>query len=193
VQSIQPNVNTRRLVVEEGGFQYDSDSYAEDLPYWSMDYGETPHLVIPYTLTENDVGFVTPNGFSSGAQFCEHLKGTLRDLIEEGKNGTPKMMTVALHCRLARPGRVSGLAEFLDYAISYKKEVWIATRQQIADFWKKNHFPLGGGAPVKPWYLNDNNIPALSTLESIRGSLPKMPTFRKPANPKEALGEGDVI
>jgi hypothetical protein len=70
--------------------------------------------------------------------------------VDEGRAGSPKMMTIGLHCRLARPGRVSGLADFIDFAKSYKKEVWICTREQIADFWHENHFPMGAGSPVKP-------------------------------------------
>jgi hypothetical protein len=138
------------LVVQEGGFKYDSDSYADDLPYWTLDYGDVPHLIIPYTLSENDMRFTSANNFATGADFFQHLKETLKYLIEEGRAGGPKMMTVGLHCRLARPGRVAGLAEFLDFAKSYKKEVWICTREQIADFWHENHFPRGAGSPVKP-------------------------------------------
>lgn len=74
----KPNINTRKLVVEEGGFKYDSDSYADDLPYWTLDHGDEPHLVIPYTLCENDMRFVSPSNFSSGADFCQYLKDTLK-------------------------------------------------------------------------------------------------------------------
>ena len=73
----QPNINTRKLVIEEGGFLYDSDSYADDLPYWNTDYGK-PHLVIPYTLSENDMRFASPNGFSHGGEFSKYLKDSLR-------------------------------------------------------------------------------------------------------------------
>jgi hypothetical protein len=72
-----------------------------------------------------------------------------RYLIEEGKAGMPKMMTVGLHCRLAQPGRTSGLAEFIDYAKKYHKDVWFCTREEIADFWYENHYPVGGGSPMK--------------------------------------------
>ena len=75
----QPNTNTRKLVVEEGGFKYDSDSYADDLPYWSIDYGNgRPHLIIPYTLSENDMKFVSSSNMPTGKEFCEYLKDTLR-------------------------------------------------------------------------------------------------------------------
>ena len=146
---IQPNLNTRKLVVE-AGFKYDSDSYADDLPYWTLEYGEFPHLIIPYTLSENDMKFTAPNSFSHGGDFCKYLKDHLRYLMEEGRAGYPKIMSVGLHCRLARPGRVAGLAEFLDFVKSYGKDVWVCTREEIADFWKEEHFPKGVGSPIKP-------------------------------------------
>lgn len=143
----KPNVNTRRLVVEEGGFLYDSDSYADDLPYWTFDYGK-PHLIIPYTLSENDMRFVIPNGFSHGGAFAEHLKDSLRYLVEEGRRGSPKMMSVGLHCRLVgRPGRAAGLEEFIDYAKTFGDEVWICRRDEIARHWYKNHYPKEYGSP----------------------------------------------
>lgn len=145
----KPNVNTRRLIVEEGGFKYDSDSYADDLPYWTLDYGDNPHLIIPYTLSENDMKFCSPNNFATGSEFSMYLKETLAALVEEGKSGSPKMMSIGLHCRLMRPGRAKGLAEFIDYAKSFRKDVWICTREQIADFWYENHYPRGRGSPVK--------------------------------------------
>ena len=74
----QPNVNTRKLVVEEGGFKYDSDSYADDLPYWTLEYGEKPHLILPYTLSENDMRFVSSANFATGDDFCKYLKANLR-------------------------------------------------------------------------------------------------------------------
>lgn len=172
---LQPNVNTRKLVVEEGGFLYDSDSYADDLPYWSMDNGKKPHLIIPYTLSENDMRFVSPNGFSTGQQFSQYLKDTLKFLVEEGRAGHCRMMSVGLHCRIVgRPGRAAALADFMDFAKSYGKEVWICTRyetthqlirilvhyfvcltadplffgfdrEDIAKHWYDNHYPRGGG------------------------------------------------
>jgi hypothetical protein len=142
-------VNTRKYVVE-AGFKYDSDSYADDLPCWTLDYGEYPHLIIPYTLTENDMKFTSPNNFAGGADFGKYLKDHLRYLVEEGRAGHPKMMSVGLHCRLARPGRVAGLADFLDFVKSYGKDVWVCTREEIADFWKENQFPRGVGSPIKP-------------------------------------------
>jgi len=137
-------------LVVEAGFKYDSDSYADDLPYWTLEYGEYPHLIIPYTLSENDMKFTSPNSFAHGGDFCKYLKDHLKYLMEEGRAGYPKMMSVGLHCRLARPGRVAGLAEFLDFVKSYGKDVWVCTREEIADFWKNNHFPKGVGSPIKP-------------------------------------------
>jgi len=147
----QPNVNTRKLVVEEGGFKYDCDSYADDLPYWTHEYGGKPHLIIPYTLSENDMRFVSPANFATGAEFCTYLKDNLRYSVQEGREGHPTMMSVGLHCRLSRPGRVAGLAEFIEYAKSeFGNDVWICTREQIADHWYKNHLPVATeGHPEK--------------------------------------------
>eukprot|EP00977_Amphora_coffeiformis_P014577 scaffold4097_cov166-Amphora_coffeaeformis.AAC.34 len=94
--------------------------------------------------------FTAPNSFAHGGDFCKYLKDHLKYLMEEGRAGYPKMMSVGLHCRLARPGRVAGLAEFLDFVKSYGKDVWICTREEIADFWKDKHFPKGVGSPIKP-------------------------------------------
>ena len=141
----KPNVQTRRLCIEEGGFLYDSDSYSDDLPYWCHEVNPLkPHLIIPYTLSENDMRFASPNGFSHGSDFATYLKDSLRYLVEEGRRGSPKMMTVGLHCRLVgRPGRCAGLEEFIDYAKSFGKDVWICRRDEIARHWYKNHYPDG--------------------------------------------------
>lgn len=164
---LQPNVNTRKLIVE-AGFKYDSDSYADDLPYWTLDYGEYPHLIIPYTLSENDMRFTAPNAFGTGGDFCKYLKDHLKFLMEEGRAGYPKMMSVGLHCRLARPGRVAGLAEFLDFVKSYGKDVWVCTREEIADFWKENHFPKGVGSPIKP-PIAENEVETVTEDENTNG------------------------
>mmetsp|Transcript_35738 Transcript_35738/g.76337 ORF Transcript_35738/g.76337 Transcript_35738/m.76337 type:complete len:337 (+) Transcript_35738:58-1068(+) len=138
----KPNVNTRKLVVEEGGFLYDSDSYADDLPYWTREHGDRPHLVVPYTLSENDMRFASPNGFSNAGEFYGYLKDSLDYLAEEGRRGSPKMMSVGLHCRLVgRPGRAKGLEDFLDYAKSLGSDVWICRRDEIASHWYQNHYP----------------------------------------------------
>ncbi len=131
--------NTRRLVMEEGGFLYDSDSYADDLPYWVR--GEArPHLVIPYTLDNNDMRFATAQGFNSGDQFFAYLKDSFDTLYGEGVTA-PKMMSVGLHCRLVgRPGRSAALARFLDYVLRHD-EVWLTRRIDIARHWHAEHAP----------------------------------------------------
>jgi len=132
-----PSENTRRLVVEEGGFLYDSDAYDDDLPYWVRVDGK-PHLVIPYTLDANDMKFAVPPGFSSPSGFYEYLKDAFDVLYAEGKS-TPKMMSVGLHARLAgRPGRAAALARFLDY-VGGRDDVWIARRVDIARHWIATH------------------------------------------------------
>jgi putative urate catabolism protein len=129
--------NTRRLVVEEGGFLYDADSYADDLPYWNAEYGR-PHLVIPYTLDANDMRFATSQGFNSGDQFYAYLKDSLDVLHAEGKTA-PKMMSVGLHCRLVgRPGRAAALGRFLDYVQGHD-DIWVCRRIDIARHWHAQH------------------------------------------------------
>lgn len=129
--------NTRRLVVEEGGFLYDADSYADELPYWVHEYGK-PHLIIPYTLDNNDMRFTTAQGFNSGDQFFTYLRDAFDILYAEGET-TPKMMSVGLHCRLVgRPGRAASLARFLDY-VQQHDQVWICRRIDIAHHWYKYH------------------------------------------------------
>lgn len=129
--------NTRRLVVEAGGFLYDADSYADDLPYWIQDYGK-PHLVIPYTLDNNDMRFATNQGFNSGDQFFAYLRDAFDVLYAEGDT-TPKMMSIGLHCRLVgRPGRSAALARFLDYVQKHDR-VWLCRRVDIARHWHEHH------------------------------------------------------
>jgi peptidoglycan/xylan/chitin deacetylase (PgdA/CDA1 family) len=126
----KPNANTLRLVVEEGGFLYNSDSYADDLPYWNTQYGR-PILIIPYTLDNNDMRFAQA---LEGDRFFHYLKDTFDALYAEGETA-PKMMSVGLHCRIVgRPGRSLGLARFLDYVRS-KDRVWVCTRAEICDHW----------------------------------------------------------
>jgi putative urate catabolism protein len=130
--------NTRRLVARHGGFLYDSDSYDDDLPYWAVVEG-TPQLVIPYTLDNNDTKFVNLNGFDHGEAFYRYLRDAFDQLYEEGVRGSPKMMSVGLHCRLVgRPGRARALARFLDYVAGHDR-VWVATREQIARHWHEHH------------------------------------------------------
>ena len=130
--------NTLRLVVEEGGFVYCADSYADDLPYWHDQYGK-PQLIVPYTLDANDMRFGTYQGFNAGDQFYTYLKDTFDMLYQEGASA-PKMMSIGLHCRLAgRPGRAAALARFLDY-VSDHDQVWVTRRIDIAQHWQQ-HFP----------------------------------------------------
>ena len=128
--------NSHRLVAEEGGFLYNADTYADDLPYW--DYGcDTPQLMVPYTLDANDMRFATPQGFNSGQQFFEYLKDSFDVLHAEGG----RMMSVGLHCRLAgRPGRAAALGRFLDHVAS-QGDVWVTRRIDIARHWRANHPP----------------------------------------------------
>ena len=133
------------LAMEEQGFVYLADSYADDLPYW-LSGAHGAQLVVPYTLDANDMRFATPQGFNSGDQFFAYLKDTLDLLHEEGKDH-PRMMSVGLHCRLVgRPGRAAALARFLDYALA-KGDVWIARRIDIARHWIAHHPPEGGLRP----------------------------------------------
>ena len=129
--------NTRRLVVEEGGFLYDADDYNDDLPFWSTVNGYQ-HLIVPYTLDANDMRFATPQGFSSGDQFFSYLRDTFDTLYEEGSR-IPRMMSVGLHCRLVgRPGRIRALERFIDHAQSHEG-VWFCRRVDIARHWRQHH------------------------------------------------------
>lgn len=131
-----PSVNTRRLLMEEGGFLYDSDSYADELPFYVMAEGR-PQLVVPYTLTNNDLKWGTGN-LGTGEDFFLALKESFDMLYDEGRTA-PKMMSVGLHMRLVgHPGRASGLARFLDY-VKAKPDVWICRRLEIADHWRAVH------------------------------------------------------
>ena len=126
--------NTRNLVLEHDHFLYDSDSYADDLPYWHQHDGGH-HLVIPYTLDNNDMRFAAPQGFNSGEQFYTYLKDSFDTLYEEGG----RMMNVGLHCRVVgKPGRAASLARFLEY-VSLKPDVWVARRSDIANHWHQHH------------------------------------------------------
>ena len=130
--------NTRKLVIEEGGFLYDSDSYDDDLPYWVQGKSEKErHLVIPYTLDVNDMRFATPQGFNSGDQFYNYLKDSFDALYLEGETH-PKMMSIGMHARiLGRPGRIMAMRKFLAYVRTFD-DVWFCTRKQIADHWHEN-------------------------------------------------------
>ncbi|WP_433627862.1 allantoinase PuuE [Nocardia sp. CA-120079] len=130
--------HTRELVVEHGGFVYDSDSYADDLPYWVTVHGRN-HLVVPYTLDTNDMRFASAAGFPSGEQFFAHLRDAFDVLYREGAEGSPKMLSIGLHCRLVgRPARLAALERFLDHVQSHA-DVWIARRIDIAEHWRRLH------------------------------------------------------
>ena len=134
--------NTRRLVVEHGGFLYDSDYYGDDLPFWSevlTSRGHrVPHLVIPYALDTNDMRFATAQGFNTGDDFFHYLRDAFDVLYAEGAE-TPKMLSVGMHCRLlGRPGRFRALQHFLDY-IEAHDQVWISRREDIARHWISHH------------------------------------------------------
>lgn len=134
--------NTRKLVVEHGGFTYDADYYGDDLPFWTRvklnDGTEKSHLVVPYTLDSNDMRFATPQGFNTGEQFYQYLKDSFDVLYAEGDpagQNAPKMLSIGMHCRLlGRPGRFRALQRFLDYVQAHDK-VWICRRIDIAQHW----------------------------------------------------------
>ncbi|MDC0603061.1 allantoinase PuuE [Aliiglaciecola sp.] len=131
--------NTLKLVAENPDILYCADTYADDLPYYDHHYSR-PLLMVPYTLEANDMRFATPQGFNTGDHFYHYLKDTFDVLYAEGEHA-PKMMSIGLHCRLAgRPGKIAGLIKFLKHIQQYE-DVWICTRQQIAQHWLK-HFPL---------------------------------------------------
>ena len=138
--------HTLKLVLDDGGFLYSSDSYGDDLPYW-VNGPKGPHLIIPYTLDANDMRFINPQGFANGEAFFTYLRDTFDYLYEEGASA-PKMMSVGLHCRLAgRPGRAAGVARFLQHIGKFDR-VWVATRLDIARHWHREHRALAANAPA---------------------------------------------
>jgi allantoinase len=135
--------NTRRLVVEHGGYEYDADYYGDDLPFWTRvetsDGRSVPHLVVPYTLDANDMRFATPQGFNTADHFFAYLRDTFDVLYAEGAD-RPKLMSVGMHCRLlGRPGRFRALQRFLDHVQAHER-VWICRRVDVARHWKER-FP----------------------------------------------------
>jgi putative urate catabolism protein len=138
--------NTLKLVIDQGGFLYSCDSYADDLPYW-VRYREQPHLIIPYTLDANDMRFINAQGFGGGDEFFQYLKDSFDVLYAEGETA-PKMMSIGLHCRVVgRPGRFAALVRFLDYIATHDR-VWVPTRLQIAEHWHREHRALSREAHV---------------------------------------------
>jgi len=133
-----PSINTRRLLVEEGGFLYDSDSYADELPYW-VQVGKIPHLIIPYTLATNDVKFIR-GGMSTSKHFFTFLDDSIDVLLREGQS-QPKMISIGLHSRIiGHPGRIKGLSRLLD-KIMQNRQIWLARRVDIARHWIKHFHP----------------------------------------------------
>jgi putative urate catabolism protein len=140
------SMNTVDLVTAEGGFDYISDSYADDLPYWITREGRD-QLIVPYTLDANDMRFATPQGFNAGDQFYSYLKDSFDVLYSEGQAGSPKMMSIGLHCRLiGRPGRIRALQRFIEYIHGFD-HVWCPRRIDIAEHWAATHPPA---RPVRP-------------------------------------------
>jgi allantoinase len=134
--------NTRRLVVDDGGIEYDSDYYGDDLPLWMKvrrtDGSVVPHLVVPYTLDCNDMRFALPQGYSHAEPFFAYMRDTFDALYAEGDEA-PKMMSIGMHCRLlGRPGRIVALQRFLDH-IEKHDRVWVCRRIDIARHWKQVH------------------------------------------------------
>lgn len=140
------SMNTVGLVAETSQCLYQSDSYADDLPYW-LKTAHGMQLMIPYTLDANDMRFSTPQGFNAGDQFLNYLTDSFDALYAEGQDGSPKMMNIGLHCRLAgRPGRIMSIRKFIDYAQSHES-VWFATRADIANHWREVH-PVPSQVPL---------------------------------------------
>ena len=132
------SANTVRLVAEEGGFDYVSDTYDDDLPYW-LEAGDRDQLVIPYTLEANDMRFAVSPGWITGEQFYAYLRDAFDTLYHEGALGHPRMMSIGLHCRLiGRPGKIAGLKRFIDYIKTFP-DVWIPRRIEIAEHWAQTH------------------------------------------------------
>ena len=135
----RPGENTRRLVAEEGGFLYDRDSLADELPYW-VETTHGPHLVIPYSYEANDNRFDANSGFSTGQDFFEYMRDAFDFLYEEGAAGSPKLLSIGLHDRLiGRPGRAGGLVKFLQHATA-REGVWFCRGIDIAQHWR-TRFP----------------------------------------------------
>jgi putative urate catabolism protein len=138
--------NTRRLLLDHGGYTYDSDYYGDDLPFWMKvarsDGSHAHQLIVPYTLDANDMRFASPQGFNTGDHFYQYLKDSFDVLYAEGDPqglDRPKMMSIGMHCRLlGRPGRMQGLVKFLDHVQAHA-DVWVCRRIDIARHWQATH------------------------------------------------------
>ena len=133
-----PSIHTRELLVEEGGFLYDSDTYNDDLPYF-VEVAGKQHLVVPYSLVYNDSRFIFPQGFSTPTDFVDQVKRAIAEYRREGDAGFPKMMSIGVHARFfGQAGRTSGLREVIEHC-QQLGDVWVATREQIARWWIDHH------------------------------------------------------
>lgn len=133
-----PSVNTRNLLVEHGGFSYDSDAYNEELPYW-VKVGDRNQLIVPYSLTNNDAKFMR-GAMATADHFFQFLRDAFDVLYAEGRHA-PKMMSVGLHLRIAgHPGRAAGLQRFLDH-VARHDGVWVCRRADIARHWHQHRQP----------------------------------------------------
>jgi chitin deacetylase len=199
------SMNTVRLTAETRRLDWISDTYDDDLPYW-REYGDHDQLVIPYTLEANDMRFATAPGYITGEQFFQYLKDSFDTLYAEGQAGRARMFSVGLHNRLiGRPGKVAGLARFLDYALGHEG-VWFPRRIDIADHWRKVHPPqrferpsqmerarfaerFGGIFEHSPWIAERAHAlelgPAHDCAAGVHNALCRM--FRS-ASPEERLG-----
>jgi putative urate catabolism protein len=136
----RPSPNTRRLVTEVGGFLYDSDAYNDDLPYWTR-VGAVSHLVVPYSFDNNDSRLQRGADFSTGDDFFHYCRDAFDWLYRRGTQGSPRMMTIGLHCRIiGRPGRLGALVRLLDH-IARHERVWLCNRAAIAQHWIAHHPP----------------------------------------------------
>ena len=186
------SANSVEIATRYGNFEYISDAYDDDLPYWKT-IEKKSQLIIPYSLDANDMRFATAQGFNSGSQFYDYLKDTFDLLLFEGRNGSPKMMNIGLHCRIAgRPGRANAVKRFIDYISSFP-DVWVARRIDIARHWKKHHPPknvtslpfeldkcnfvtiFGNVFENSPWIaertFNKEVSPSMNTVKGLHGAL----------------------
>ena len=175
------SVNTLRLVAEDGSFDYVSDSYADDLPYW-VRVGERDQLVIPYTLDANDMRFATPQGFNSGDQFFAYLRDSFDALYAEGAGGAPRMMSIGLHCRLiGRPGRIVALQRFIEHIRGFEG-VWCPRRIDIARHWAATHPPPAPG-------LRPSDMDRETFVETFGGVFEHSPWIAQEAHALELAGD----
>lgn len=139
-----PSIYTRELLVEIGGFKYDSDAYNDDLPYFT-DVSGTRHLVVPFSMAYNDIRFVASPVLGTPSQFSELCLAGVDELRREAEAGFPKMLSIGLHARwIGQPGRLAGLRRFLEDCLE-AGDVWFATREEIADWWLANYAETSEG------------------------------------------------